>query len=538
MKTLLFKVAFLLIVGSWGSILAQTDYSFRMRSLSIDLSGIADDPLTDVFLNPARLEAFREMEIYGTRLPARTVTIPYPSSSASRYNSGPKETINSTYQYEPLALGFFLPLGNRAVLSLGAEAYMHGEDNALEDTYYRYPSTAGYLDNELVQQTDGFERSDDIMHLLIDLAMARLGKTTFGARLTASYDRDRDNQLSTYNRVSTDFDTQTELAVFNRVSFYFPEFEKTDIGITLGLARPEGRLTDIVLGGGIHQQLQSNFVLDNALEDEDVDGNGRDIGGLAPYQEFYELRINTERDYMGYQIFTRAHWKVYENLRAAHAISWEQSEGDGGTIFRKISERSEGSVYDINREKGKYSYDGATSRFSATTTFGYSAEVYEGFLVIVGVTGRYYCTQFEEDGKGNASLFLDSSSSRYDSLSFSSPYVQRHDTSNESYFLSVPVACEWQPHRFVKIRGGIEFKANHYDNNSEYSRKAVALDLPGGFPASGVDMDYYIAHDTYIRFSNGVEVNIKDRFILELLASASSSLNLAEYGYISVRYRF
>jgi hypothetical protein len=508
-----------------------------MLSLSTHLAGITDDPLTDVYLNPARLSRFNRTQVYGTMLPRKVVRIPFPYSRNSNLQFGPLEDDRENFYYSPLVFSLITSIDDGILFSAGLQGRVTGSDFSQTAPSYNLAEWGNHrtLDRRLYAN----EQVDNDTHLLLDVAAAGGGEESTGLRLTVSYNNYRDSYLNSRSETTIDLSNLTDTAIDEYFSFDFQKYEKVDVALSMGIYKTDARLSDIAFGGAICKRQYSVSVGDIVIEDTDADRNGERIGGGSPYLKILQNRYNSHRDYLGLRLFGRAHWDVENNIHAVHEVSLHRSWGDGRAEF--VSEQSHYSAaHDIDDRRGAFAYDGTLSDAVITTAAGYNKEIHNGFYVMIGVKGIYSKTWFEEDGEGNASVFLDQSNGAYDSLYYSSPYSQEHDLDEAAYSFVIPVACEWEVHEFVKLRFGMEITAYNSNGEAKFMKSVAAIDLPPSFEEKGSAINKFVEYDTQARFNSGIEINIHDKFILDLLGfgSHSSSVRLADYGYVSARYLF
>jgi hypothetical protein len=516
---------------------AQTDYSLRMWSLSSHLSGIIDDPLTDAYLNPARLGRFDRMQAYGVWLPEKNVMSPFPLSTTRDLEFGPSETYDLDYEYTPLAFSVIKTIGDDKMFSAGMRASITGKD--ITQSHPSYDLTEWGTRHTLEQRNSGGDRGDETTHLLFDLAASGKGERAYGLRLTILHNAYRRNDLNSNSSITIDLSNMTDTSIYDYFSYNLRKYEETDIAFSMGRCASNGKWSDVSVGAAIRRLSSSVNILERRIEDSDTDRNGDRIGGGSPYLSIREQRLASHRDYLGLRLFGRAQWNVREKIRAVHTIQWNRSWGDGRAEFG-ADELYYGAIHDIDERSGSFAYDGIFSDLTISTATGYSEEICDGFVAVFGVKGVYTQIWFDEDGEGAAHIFLDQSNGSYDSLYYSSPYTQRHDNDAKSYSFIIPVGCEWQVHDYVKLRAGIEFNASHSTSDPKFTKAVAALDPPASFEEMGPDIYYVTSYNTQARFNSGIEINIRDKFILDLLAFSShyTIVNFDDYGFLSVRYLF
>jgi len=515
---------------------AQTDYSLRIRSLSTHLSGIVDDPLTDAYLNPARLVRFNGTHLYGVRLPSITLSRPFPVSVTNDLRFGPLEESTADFSFEPLAFSIIHSFPESMVLSAAVQLSVSGRE--ISGAFPTYDLN-GWNQQSLEQRLSVRDQTDDGLYLLFDFAAATKGRKSLGLRLTGSHASYRDHRLNSTSYYSVYLENMTDTELYETYYRDFDKYEVTDIALSAGAYRPDDRLSDLSVGAAVCRRLSSASARDLMIDDTDSDRNGDRIGGGSPYLRVVDNHYATERDYLGMRVFARAHWNARKNIRVVNSIEWHRSGGDGRAEFT-WDDLYYGAYEDIDSRGGGYAYDGTLSGLAVTTAVGYSREIREGFSAVIGLEAGYSRDRFEEDGGGNAHLFLDQSNGSYDSLYYSSPYLQKHDNEQDMYTLVIPVGCEWQVHEYIRLRLGIELNAYRGDNEQQFYKSVAAIDLPSEFEGMGTEIGRTISYGTNARFNNGLEINLRDKLIVELLAfsSHSSYVRFAEYGFVSVRYRF
>ncbi|MFH1754535.1 MAG: hypothetical protein ABIA59_02420 [Candidatus Latescibacterota bacterium] len=521
-----------------GTAEAQTDYSLRVLSLSPHLAAIVDDPLTDIYLNPARLGLFDRALASGVWLPRKTIRIPFPMVSNYRdMKFGPIEDDMRSFDYAPLAFSYIRPHSEGIMFAAGMQITAAGDN-------YGYASPSYDLDEWGTQQTlgqrvNGYERGDETTHLLLDLAAASRSEKSVGLRLTASHTSYRYNRVNSWSTITIDLNNMADMSIYEDFAYEFIKYEETDVGFSIGTCRPEERLTDVSVGASLCRRLHSINTLDRTIADEDADRNGQRIGGGSPDLNVYQDRHDSNRDYLGLRLFARAHWDVWKDIRAVHEMSLQRTGGDGRTEFIS-DDLYYSAVFDIDKRAGGYQYDGSTSDLAISTAVGYNLEIHERFIATFGLKGIFSRWSFDEDGEGDASVLLDQSNGTSDSLYTSSAYTQKHDNDQTRFTLVMPVGCEWQAHDFVTLRVGMEVIAYHIDEDNSLQRSVAAIDLPPKFKSRSYELGYDGRYATRAQFNNGIEITIRDKLIIDLLAFASHSsyIGLDNYGYASVRYLF
>jgi hypothetical protein len=515
----------------------QNDYSLRLRSLGVDLAGLVTDPYSDAYLNPARLAVFENKEIYAAKHPGRTLYADFPVFSSYYFHNGIQESSTISTSSNPLVFNVLLPAGRSLVLSFGAQLDINGDDDIDSNSLYEIPG--GYNNDLIFWGSNSTERTTDEKHLVFDAAAVRPGDTSLGIRLTARYDLDNFGYFRVINENRMDFATQSELSTYQDNDVENPNLEVSSLMMSAGLYRPDHLITDFKLGAGLIRQQIKSAAGSFYLNDDDVDGNGLGVYGRPDDDYLYELdRYDSNRDYLAYKVFSRIHLHPTGKLKSVFSAAYEWSEGDGGAQYNSVHHnyRSNGKI--ITRKQINYDYEGSTQEVNLHTSIGYSDEIHDGILIAAGLRGLFIWSRFEEDGPGQASFYQKDIDFPNDSVSVSSDYFQRHDLKKTSYGLVFPVACEWKVQKYVTFRLGTRFGASWTDDDKEYQRSISDFVFPGGEQNTLEDMDCRTWYSTYFNVSNGLEVNINDRFIVELSSGSSYAIDLAYYSYFSLRYRF
>jgi hypothetical protein len=515
---------------------AQTDVSYRIRSLGVNFAGILDDYLTDAFLNPARTAQLDGQMIYGTKVPSRRLDTPFLLPPSFFYFGDFLVRENSVFGYgvAPIAATYFRSASGRRAFSLSAEVSVSTEHSFDKDGDIHVFSSG--VDIETGERAS----SNEIHHYLVDLAFAAGSPgTQYGVRLTGSYDQ-REFSEGSLSDITTLWSGTSEVTSRTRWSVSKQKYERAAFVAEAGLSRREGVVRDLVISGGVNKEQLRKRHDGLDIRDEDADGNGFDPGGRPAENLVDESMVLSDRDYSGADLSARLHLQL-GSVRSTHRLWWSRSTGDGeGGLLR--GDETLGANEEIQRIVADYAYDGSTNDLIFETTFGGGSRIVDDVLVAVVVYGAYVRRSFEEDGTGAAALELTGNDSPVDTT-FTSPYLQHHDNMAERLVLRIPVAMEWEFHRYARLRIGIGFVAVRDDADDSYRRELEGLQSQAVVPyAGGVDdiRDAYIRSSTAVEFNNGLEFNFNDRFVLDLLYSAtySSVVRLADYSYLSARYRW
>ncbi|UCG51944.1 MAG: hypothetical protein JSW58_17565 [Candidatus Latescibacterota bacterium] len=507
----------------------QTSVSVRMRSLGTPFSGLIDDYLTDVYLNPARVADLDGSMVYALRLPPETIIVPYPTVPRYSYYLTLDEVDIVQYGVEPVGLSYFGSVFGGSAISLGTEMYVSNDDRFTGDV-------------ELEDWGAGLRRREanrgdatEIHHYVLDITLGSSSDTGGrGVRLRADYDRFDFTEGERTDDLIYTGDTAPEIERRLRSRVNTREYERATLEIAGGVHRPGTLLREIIVGAGLaRDRLVARYGW-TGIDDEDVDGNGLDPqGGLASY--VYEHKsYESDREYWVYDVFARMHLEWTEHVRTKHILGFTRSDGDGGAGFVTDDEWY-GTAETFRRTDGSYSYDGMTQDIWAETAIGFSTRPVENVLIALAVQGLYRRMDFEEAGPGDASLTSNGGGTD------ESAYAQWHDRKDETFEVSLPVAMEWSFHKYAKLRIGIGLFVDRQEYDYLFTRGAAALEafseIPSFVPLARQDRD--VETDTEITYSNGLEININERFVLDLQGGGTySSVNLASFGFISARYRF
>ncbi len=506
---------------------AQTDTSLRIRSLGSSFEGLLDDYLTDVYLNPARTGELSGPMAYAVRLVSRTVASPFPVARWGRWGGNWTENGYVSYTIRPIGLSYFGTLGESLAWSLGTEI---GVDSS-EDLVDRHD--INFWNSTMNVNTSSDGRTATIQHYVIDLSVASRNNP-LGGRITGVYDSydDGDAYVSEGSSVKND---DLENVRSNYRSRYFQgKMERLAVSASLGLSMPGRWARDLVIGGGFIEEKLSVDQREISIEDFDADGNG----------DWYENRVlysrdkdayASGRDYTGYNAFARAHLEWSDRIRSVHAGGWSHSTGDGHGSLGLEARRFDSMTDFSSDTQMEYGYGGTVDRFSLESSVGYSEVFFEDVLFAFAFHGVYRRTILDEPADGT--VWGENSEA---GTSYSSPYFQTHDNTDDYLSLSVPVGVEWQLHKYVALRLGVTFFAQRSRTERNLTGDVDELSSGEFLFLAGVWNSQYLNVDSNVdvRFTNGLEININERFILDLLTSYSGRIDLAEYGYVSARFLF
>ena len=144
--------------------------------------------------------------------------------------------------------------------------------------------------------------------------------------------------------------------------------------------------------------------------------------------------------------------------------------------------------------------------------------------------------EFEEAGEGGGRIQVaeNGSSSR-----FEGPYTQRATYQRDFWYLSIPVAFEWEINEYAAWRFGADFRASRSDATADITQDTDTMGFPdlGVLPVTNSDNDLRYVTSTY--FSSGVTLSFRDRLKLEILMGPSSgSLDLTYFTSAILTFRF
>ncbi|MBI4719769.1 MAG: hypothetical protein HY770_00740 [Chitinivibrionia bacterium] len=525
--------AFCLLVSFQASP-AQTDYSLRTYALSIHLAGIVEDALTDLYLNPARAGLIDRPEVYGVNLPVRSIVIPFPISD--RYLQSqltPIENYTSSYKYHPIAFNFLHTYKNRFHTAIGLETAVSNDDEIDSDNGIYMDSD--YVLRDFSRYSIGKRQVD---HAALSIACAvPFGTGYAGARFEAEYDSEQYRSLydTVEFRLRTDGGNNSYL--YQNYEVYSRHYEMTSFAISAGLYRPRCLISDAVIGCGLARSLYPAVISESRYENEDYDGNGIGMYGGMPDNLYRETAYDSHRDYRWLSFFGKVHLQLTESLRTAHLLSWTSAHGDGAASFRNIDDELD--TRDLFDHRLGYAYDGDFSSLYVSSAIGYAGEIDDGVFVFLGAKGSLILRSFKEDSPGSyATLILNNDFP--DTFSVSGTYAQNHDNDEAYYYFIVPASLEWKLGTHIQLRMGVDFTAA-YDDVEHYYKQIMPVErAPATFDEQRGLINYDLVYKTGALFHNGLAINIRDTFIVDLYYyyDYSSTLSAASFNHISVRYRF
>jgi hypothetical protein len=529
----------------WGApASAQTDYSIRMRTLGVGLSGIVDDPFNDAFLNPARVADLGGRQFYAGRLPQRQQAFIYPdyprgfswSVFPPELVPGDPRSLAGNKYYSPYTLGFVTPMGGGWTSSIALETAVKGTERLdasgdLDIDFNPAPS-----DFNVDQGANGDE--DKYYHFVFDAAFGTGRPESegrrFGVRATVVYDRVSDGWVDTSTDVGPGGVDMTELEMSSRYDRHGGEAEELDAAVTLGVYLPTHIVRQGVIGVSMNRSVYETEKLNQQVTDEDFDGNGSDPNGGVPFYSVDSYRFDTNREYVGGTVFGRLGLSWTERLRSFHRLSWSQSNGDGDGVwidqYRATEHITEKYGLDYN-----YKYDGTISSYDFKNAIGFVDRFTEDVLFAVGIEAVIAFVDFDETGAGTGAYEtnLGGTTTRTEA-----PYEQRGRFEREIWRLQIPTSVEWEINRYVTWRFGVLFEAYRQKDTGSISRDLDLQGIPdlGLLPVS--DEDHDLDYRTSTFFNNGLAITLWDRLSVDLFASSSFSNNLLSFTSAVIDFRF
>jgi hypothetical protein len=308
------------------------------------------------------------------------------------------------------------------------------------------------------------------------------------------------------------------------------QYERVSVTASAGFFRPEGLLRDVVIGGEYLGESVTGGYDGIDFDTNDADGNGVGPWGAHLDYRYLAYAADSDRNYTGFGGFARAHFVWTERLRSAHAARWTRSTGDGATTD------SYGQWYEDSswQEGVAYTEEGTVDRVQIESSVGFHEKIFDDMLVAFGVHGYFARTAADDGAIGEFSLSQDAVSV------FAAPYRQRREGTNDVYRLTIPVAFEWPFHKYLTLRIGASF----YALRSEAAwRLSTNLDemFGGGYLPRGGGFEPQTGErrtEAAGRFNTGLEFHFGDRFVVDMAYWNSSWVELANFGYLSARYRF
>ncbi|MEJ2720165.1 MAG: hypothetical protein P8181_03365 [bacterium] len=518
---LFFAAVMLLSVGAS----AQTDTSLRIRSLGPAFAGILDDFITDAYLNPARVAQLEGPMAYMVTLPTRSLEPPYPVARPRSSMSSWSERDYMSYSIRPIGLSYFGTIGRGTAFSIGAEIDVTGDESLQE---------SNDIDNsgdQFRSRENSYGSVTDFQHYLVDVGVGS-GEDgrAFGARLRATYDASSPGVADYWRTAEWDLSIPDRVYINYDANYFQNDYERLSLELTLGLHRPEALMRDLAVTGSVARETLKS---DSRVQD----GSRRENDGQLLSSDYEGLFYNSDRDYDRFGVEGRAHFGWTERVRSTHVLSWARSTGDGTGKFNYDSE-DHGSTSMMSNLSTVYAYDGTVNEVRVESTVGYFNDLFDNVLFAFALFGAYSRLTLDEDAPGDASLRLYDSSLGLDST-LTSPYRQNHARTLDSFRLSVPMAIEWTFHKYAKLRVGVTVTASRVEDDRRSERDALALTDEVDFLGSALDSrDLDVDSGVDAVFLNGLEININDRFVVDLLAAYTYAVNFWEYRYASVRYRF
>jgi len=391
---------------------------------------------------------------------------------------------------------------------------------------------------QLSGDASGWE--EKLYHAVADMALGtgdpESSANRLGVRVRAGYDRlKRGNTGVDHNFYSTFPLDEVELEY--RYNNLQGEFERIGAELSFGLSRNDGWLAQAVIGGGGIRETLVNTDHNRSMRDEDYDGNGLGRqGDTTPRYSRTDVDYDANRSYDNVFVFGRLGLNWGERVRSFHRLTWGESTGNGdGDLIRDYYS----SELIVSRQYNTVTYglDGNSKNFATDHVVAFADNVLENLMVAFGLRAQVVYTEFREDGVGDGYFY---SSEDVTVVEFATPYNQRATYTQESWLLSIPFAFEWNLHRNVSWRFGVDFRATRLDTNGELFRD---LDID---PAPEFDdllpfkeIDRRIDYDTRTYLSMGLTFSFQDRLALDVLTAVSSSaFNAANVASALLKFSF
>jgi hypothetical protein len=526
---------------------AQTDYSLRVRGLGVSFAGLVDDPFTDAFLNPARVGDLLGRHVYAARFPDRSVGFYYPDNdgSGSRGYLFPPEDEPGSMEYgwprvyTPYTIGFVTPVTGSATLSLALEAAVNGYDNVTRRDEFNTYSYGGGDQTRTVSRPYGSQRN--LYHVVADVALgtgtSESTGTRLGARIRFAWERWKRGEVRGETRFYSILPALEEIEMDYSYNAEQGEFETAGGELSVGLFRGSGFVAQAVLGAGGKRETLLNTEYDIGINDEDYDGNGRNNGG-SQFPRFSRTKwdYDASRTYDGVSAFGRLGLRWGARVRSFHEVSWERNTGDGAVSYGREFYFSDTDV--ITRQNTTaFPVDGEADGFVTNHSFGFSGRFGDDVLVAVGARVQYVYERFEEIGTGTGTY-----NSTEDSvvIDFAAPYRQEATYEKEYWLVSLPAAIEWEFHRSMAWRFGMELRATRLDENGVLVKN---VELPAGETFDEVlpfqELDSRVDYATATLLSMGFSFDFHDRVVLDILTAVSaSSLNAASVSTAFLKFNF
>lgn len=535
-----------LVCAAPGGAGAQTDYSPRIRSMGTGLAGIVADPYTDAFLNPARVGDMPGRGAWFGRLPAHALNFIYPGLLNGRYyglSLFPQEGFPTSVDYDlyvsftPYSIGLVTPLSRDLKLSLAGEISVDGY-NFLEDEAavgFTYPPSL--TDVSGVQDADGRDRG--IYHGVFDAALGSGSPDSeglrWGARAAVGYDRTRYQSVRTTSTLRAEIGSE-DLALLYTYNSRNTELERLTATFSFGVFKGAGVFAQAVAGAGVGREtlVRDSYVMREDDEDYDGDGNGPG-NGISPLYQLNQDGSGSSREYETARVFGRLGLRWGRRVSSWHRFAYSSSrgDGDGGYDHREV-------IVDVGSEQLEqeisYMLDGESSGYRFSNAVGFVERLFENVMLACAVEAVIQHDEFEEAGEGGGRIQVaeNGSSSR-----FEGPYTQRATYQRDFWYLSIPVAFEWEINEYAAWRFGADFRASRSDATADITQDTDTMGFPdlGVLPVTNSDNDLRYVTSTY--FSSGVTLSFRDRLKLEILMGPSSgSLDLTYFTSAILTFRF
>lgn len=524
---------------------AQTDYSLRIRGLGVSFAGLLDDPFTDAFLNPARVGDLGKRHVYAARFPDRSLRFHYPDNDpyGGDLLSPEDEPGSMNYgwprAYTPYTIGVVTPVSGSATLSLALEAAVEGYDNVSRRDEFTIDNYSGGERVSTYSRPQGSQQS--LYYAVADAALGTGNSespgTRLGVRLRFTWERWKRGDVRGDTRF---YSVLPELEEVELHYTYFAEqgeFETAGGELSVGLFRGTGFVAQAVLGAGGKRETLVNSEHTHNVDDDDYDRNGRDNdGGQFPRFRQSSSDYDANRAYDGLSAFGRLGLRWGVRFRSFHRASWERDTGDGAANYARDYYFSDTEI-NASQNTTAYSVDGEADRFVTDHSFGFSDRFGDDVLFAMGARVAYVYERFEEAGTGESTYDY---SDGTETVEFGAPYRQDATYEREYWQLSLPAALEWEFHRSMAWRFGLDFRAKRVEASGELEQD---VELPVGETLDEVlpfqDLEGRLAYATDVYLSMGFSFDFRDRVALDILtAVTTTSFNAANVSSAFLKLSF
>jgi len=525
-KIVLAIVGLLLTVSAARS---QTRLSYRIEAMGGDLQGIVPDFLTDALLNPAATGGLERPQVYLLRLSGRGVSAPYHYVGYVNFGRIPLETYGVNYSVTPIGGSYFGTVGSLA-FSVSTEIGYRGDDNTRENEVVFLGSSAS-----ATAETYNNRSINDTHFYLVDAVLATTGdEVRWGLRVQGRYTAN-DDQYATFSEDESWFLADpTRRGRATEGNADARNFRRTSVSAALGLERPGRLFEDVVIGGSVRSDRMDAGAGDLRYDDEDIDGDGKDIfGGRADYYA-RDAYFNSERDYSGFGGFARVHNYFGGGARSTLFAAWTRLDGDG--VGQMGWSEQQFPIPQFREELvAAYEQSGRVDDVSVGASVGYSGDVIDALLIGAGLRATYTRTKFDEEAAGDGTLIWEGDVPIEGIFPFGleqgAHYV--YDTVD----VRLPIGLEWSVWKYIRLRAGLTWYAQR-TKSEELATRYVTDARVQGSEALDQTRNFESGRSTRTGYTltNGIGLSFNERLMIDLLTT--SGINLASYAYVSAGYRF